>query len=83
MREVISRVPPSDSELVVGAFIALSLTLMIGAITFAAGIFANFSTPALGVALAVMFASIGGMALTYHRMFHDHRIILEYDEDLW
>ncbi|MFB6069974.1 MAG: hypothetical protein ABEJ76_03045 [Halanaeroarchaeum sp.] len=83
MREVISRTPTSDSSLLMGGFITLSLVLLSAAIGFAVGVFVDLSTTVLGVLLAVSFASIAGMTVTYHRMFHDHRIVLEYDEDLW
>lgn len=83
MREVISRVPPSDSSMLVGAFITTSLVLMAAAVGFGAGIFIGVSTPVLGSLLAVSFASLAVMAVLYHRLFHEHRIVLEYDEDLW
>lgn len=83
MREIISRVPPSDSSTVTGAFIALSLVLVGASTGFAAGIFLEVSTPVLGTTLAIAFASLAGMTLLYHRLFHEHRIIVEYDEDLW
>ncbi|MGM0397619.1 MAG: hypothetical protein ACQEQY_01365 [Halobacteriota archaeon] len=83
MREVISRVPSSDSTMLEGAFIAVSLLLTAAAIGFGAGIFLDASTQVLGTLLAVSFASIAVMAVLYHRLFHDHRIVIEYDEDLW
>ncbi|MFB6124450.1 MAG: hypothetical protein ABEJ59_00640 [Halanaeroarchaeum sp.] len=83
MREVISRAPPSDSTRLMGAFILLSLTLLSAAVGFGVGVFVDFPTSVLGVLLAAAFAAIAGMAMTYHRMFHEHRIVLEYDEDLW
>ncbi|MFB6093397.1 MAG: hypothetical protein ABEJ77_00450 [Halanaeroarchaeum sp.] len=83
MREVISRAEPSDSPWTMTAFIAASLVLAGAGVGFATGIFAGFSTPILGLALVLAFASIATMALTYHRLFHEHRIVLEYDEDLW
>lgn len=83
MREVLSRVPPSDSTLLEGAFITVSLVLAGAAIGFGAGIFLEFGTAILGTLLAVSFASIALMALLYHRLFHEHRILIEYDEDLW
>ena len=66
-----------------GLFIVLSLVLMSASIGFGVGVFIDLSTTILGVLLAVSFASIAGMAMLYHRLFHEHRIVLEYDEDLW
>lgn len=83
MHEIISRVGPADSPGLLAGFILLSITLTVGSIGFAAGIFLEFTTTILGILLAVSFASIGGMILTYHRLFQEHRIVLEYDEDLW
>ena len=83
MREVISRTPPTDSSTVLGAFITLSLVLIGASAGFATGIFLEVSTPVLGTTLAIAFASLAGMVLLYHRLFHDHRIVIEYDEDLW
>ena len=83
MHEVISRVGPSDSPRLFGGFIVLSLVLAVASIGFAVGIFLEFATTVLGVLLALAFASLGGMVLTYHRLFHPHRIVLEYDDDLW
>lgn len=83
MREVISRVPPSDSSILMGGFITASLVLMGAAIGFGVGIFLDFSTQVIGSLLAISFASLAVMVLTYHRLFHDHRIVIEYDEDLW
>lgn len=83
MHEVISRVEPSDSQALMAGFILLSLLLMVSAIGFAAGIFLDVTTSVLGVLLALSFGSIGGMILTYHRLFQEHRIVLESDEDLW
>lgn len=83
MHEVLSRVEPSDSPRLFGAFIVLSLVLAAASIGFAIGIFLEVTTMVLGVLLALAFASLGGMVLTYHRLFHAHRIVMEYDEDLW
>lgn len=83
MHEVISRVGPSDSPVLLGAFILLSLVLTVSSLGFAIGIFLELTTMVLGVLLALSFASLGGMVLSAHRMFHDHRIVLEYDEELW
>jgi len=83
MREVLSRAPPSDSSVLMGAFITISLVLMGAGLGFGAGILLGASTAVIGSLLAVSFASLGAMALLYHRLFHDHRIVLEYDEDLW
>lgn len=83
MREVISRQPPADSSTLMGAFITVSLVLIAASIGFAAGVFLDVSTPVLGTTLAVAFASLAGMVLLYHRLFQDHRIVIEYDEDLW
>lgn len=83
MHEIISRVEPANSPRLLGGFILLSIGLTVASIGFAAGIFLEFTTTALGVLLAIAFASIGGMILTAHRLFQEHRIVLEYDEDLW
>ena len=83
MHDVISRVEPSDSPLLMAVFISLSLVLAVSAIGFGAGVFLGLSTTLLGVALALAFASLGGMVLCYHRLFHPHRIVVEYDEELW
>ena len=83
MHEVLSRVEPTDSPLLQGVFILLSLLLTVSAVGFAAGIFLEASTTVLGVALAISFGSLAGMVLTYHRLFHPHRIVLESDEELW
>lgn len=83
MHEIISRVEPADSPGLFAGFILLSIGLTAASIGFAAGIFLNFTTTVLGVLLAVAFASIGGMILTAHRLFQEHRIVLETDEDLW
>lgn len=83
MHEVISRVEPADSPGLLGAFIVFSLLLTVSALGFAAGVFLGASTTVLGVALALSFASLGGMVLTYHRLFQAHRVVLEYDEELW
>ena len=83
MREVISSVPPSDSPALLTGFITLSLVLASASITFGVGVFLDFSTTILGVLLATSFAAISGMTLLYHRMSHEHRIVIEYDEDLW
>lgn len=83
MHEIISRVEPSDSSLLMAGFILLSLVLFVSAIGFAAGVFLGVSTTVLGVTLALTFASLGGMVLSYHRLFQPHRIVLEYDEELW
>ncbi|MFW6003723.1 MAG: hypothetical protein ACOCPT_04820 [Halanaeroarchaeum sp.] len=83
MREVISRAAASDSTPLEGAFIAVSLLLTGAAIGFGAGIFLEVSTPVLGTLLALSFAAVAVMAVLYHRLFYDHRIVIEYDEDLW
>lgn len=83
MHEVISRVEPSDSPVLLGGFILLSLLLTVSSIGFAVGIFLELSTMVLGVLLALSFASLAGMILSVHRMFQPHRIVLEYDEELW
>lgn len=83
MREVISRVPPSDSAMLMGGFITASLVLMTAGIGFGTGVLLGFSTPVIGSLLAISFASLAVMVLTYHRLFHAHRIVIEYDEDLW
>lgn len=83
MREVISRAAASDSTTLEGAFIAVSLLLTGAAIGFGAGIFLEVSTPVLGTLLALSFAAVAVMAVLYHRLFYDHRIVIEYDEDLW
>ena len=83
MHEVISEVEPSSSSKIYGAFIVLSLILAAASIGFAVGVFLPLATMYLGVLLAVAFASMGGMILAYHRLFHPHRIVLEYDDDLW
>ncbi|MFB6081747.1 MAG: hypothetical protein ABEJ67_02890 [Halanaeroarchaeum sp.] len=83
MRDVISRAPATDDSRLMGAFIVLSLVLTSAAIGFGVGVFIDLSTAVLGVLLALSFISIAGMTLTYHRLFHDHRIFIEYDEDLW
>ncbi len=83
MHEVISRVEPSDSSALMAGFILLSLLLTVSSIGFAIGIFLELTTTVLGVLLALAFGSLGGMVLAYHRLFQEHRIVLEYDEDLW
>jgi hypothetical protein len=83
MHEVISRVEPSDSPLLLGVFILLSLLLTVSSIGFAIGIFLEVATMVLGVLLALSFASLGGMVLAVHRLFQPHRIVLEHDEELW
>lgn len=83
MHEVLSRRAASDSQRLLGGFILLSLLLAGVSIGFAVGIFLELSAAILGVLLATAFASMGGMVLAYHRLFHDHRIVLEHGEDLW
>ncbi|MDZ7850826.1 MAG: hypothetical protein U5K70_08570 [Halodesulfurarchaeum sp.] len=83
MHEIISRVEPADSPRLLAVFILLSIVLSVASIGFAAGIFLEFTTTVLGVLLALAFASMGGMVLSYHRLFQEHRIVLESDEDLW
>lgn len=83
MREVISSVPPTDSSYVMGGFISLSLVLAMAGLGFGGGVLLGTSTTILGVLLAIAFASIAGMAVLYHRLFHEHRIVIEYNEDLW
>ncbi|MEF8771195.1 hypothetical protein [Halodesulfurarchaeum sp.] len=83
MHEVISRVEPSDSSILLGGFIVLSLLLTVSSIGFAIGIFLEMETMVLGVLLALSFASLGGMVLAVHRLFYPHRIVLEHDEELW
>ncbi|MFW5918780.1 MAG: hypothetical protein ACOCSF_01110 [Halanaeroarchaeum sp.] len=69
--------------MLMGGFITASLALMTTGIGFGAGVVLGFSTQVIGSLLAVAFASLAVMALTYHRLFHEHRIVIEYDEDLW
>lgn len=83
MSEVISRVKHTESPRVFGGFILLSLLLAGSSIGFAVGIFLEVTTTILGVLLAVAFVAMGGMVLAYHRLFHDHRIVIESGEDLW
>ena len=83
MREVISSVPPTNSPTLQGAFILTSLVLTGAALGFAAGVLLGLSTAVLGTLLATAFLSIALMAILYHRLFHEHRMMLEYDEELW
>jgi hypothetical protein len=89
MNDIISQAEASTSGRHVFVFVAASLGLLAVGLAFAYGVFAGFvSDPAtnqtyLGVILAVGFALLGVMLYLYFRMAVPHRIVLEYDEDLW
>lgn len=83
MHEIISEVAPSTSGKHVFAFIALSIGLMGAGLVFAVGVFTGMAQTYLGIVLAAGFLMLAGMLLLYDRMSTPHRIVLEYDEDLW
>jgi hypothetical protein len=83
MHEIISEAPPSTSGKHVFAFIALSIGVILVGVVFAFGVFTGMNQTYLGVVLAAGFAILAGMLVLYDRMSTAHRIVLEYDEDLW
>ena len=83
MIEVISETKPSTSGLGVAAFVALSLGLTVVGLGFAYGVIAGVSQTLLGVVLSAGFAILAAMLVLYSRLSTPHRIVLEYDEDLW
>lgn len=83
MHEIISEAAPSTSGKHVFAFIALSIGLLLDGVVFAVGVFTGMDQTYLGIILAAGFLMLAGMVLLYDRMTTAHRIVLEYDEDLW
>lgn len=89
MHEIISEAESSTSGRHVFVFIAASLGLVLAAVVFVYGVFAGFvSDPAtnqmyLGVVLSGAFALLAVILYLYFRMLAPHRIVLEYDEELW
>ncbi|MFB6153315.1 MAG: hypothetical protein ABEJ27_03590 [Halodesulfurarchaeum sp.] len=83
MHEEVSAAGPSTSGRQVAAFITFSIGLFLVGLAFAGGVVIGLSQTLLGVLLAIGFALLGGMTLLYYRMTASHRILLEYDEELW
>lgn len=89
MHEIVSEAEASTSGKHVFVFIAASLSLFVLALAFAYGVLFGFvSEPAtnqtyLGVVLGLGFAMLAVIVYLYFRMTAPHRIVLEYDEDLW
>lgn len=89
MNEIISEATASTSGKHVFVFVAASLGLFVVGLAFAYGVLVGFvSDPAtnqtyLGVVLGSGFALLAVIVYLYFRMTAPHRIVLEYDEDLW
>ena len=89
MHEIVSEAKASTSGKHVFVFIAASLGLFVLALAFAYGVLFGFvSEPAtnqtyLGVILGLGFGTLAVIVYLYFRMTVPHRIVLEYDEDLW
>ncbi|MFB6268031.1 MAG: hypothetical protein ABEI31_10255 [Halodesulfurarchaeum sp.] len=83
MNEEVSTAAPSTSGRLVAAFITFSVALFVVGVAFAGGVVMGLSQTVLGVVLAIGFALLAGMLLLYYRMTAPHRILVEYDEELW
>ncbi|MFB6113349.1 MAG: hypothetical protein ABEJ58_04510 [Halodesulfurarchaeum sp.] len=83
MHEVVSEAEATHSSTVAIAFIALSLALFLVGVAFAAGVFLGASQTVLGLVLTAGFAMVPVVLVLYHRLTRPHRVLLEYDEDLW
>ncbi|MFB6165330.1 MAG: hypothetical protein ABEJ31_09250 [Haloarculaceae archaeon] len=84
MREIVDVSAPTDRRrLATVVYVVLSLALVFVAIQFTREVFGAGDPTVLGLDLAMGFALIGLMALAYYRLFLEHRLVLERDEDLW
>lgn len=83
MREIVSEAPPSASRRLFALAVVLSLSLIWVGFAIVLEVFGAANPLVLGLNVGIGFAVMALLALTYYRLFHPHRIVIERGEDLW